>query len=40
MRNMNTYAQEMNGIAYDSIADKIYVTGKLWPYMYQVKFPH
>ena len=40
VRNMNTYAQEMNGIAYDSIADKIYVTGKLWPYMYEVKFPH
>jgi glutamine cyclotransferase len=40
VRNMNTYAQEMNGIAYDSIADKIYVTGKLWPNMYEVKFPH
>jgi glutamine cyclotransferase len=40
MRNMNAYAQEMNGIAYDSIADKIYVTGKLWPKMYEVKFPH
>ncbi len=40
VRNMNTYAQEMNGIAFDSIADKIYVTGKLWPYIYEVKFPH
>lgn len=31
---------EMNGIAYDSIADKIYITGKLWPVMYEVKFDH
>lgn len=34
------YCLEMNGIAYDSITDKIYVTGKLWPKMYEVKFPH
>jgi glutamine cyclotransferase len=32
--------QEMNGIAYDSIGDKIYITGKLWPKIYEVKFPH
>jgi glutamine cyclotransferase len=31
---------EMNGIAYDAAADKIYVTGKLWPHIYEVKFPH
>lgn len=31
---------EMNGIAYDSISDKILVTGKLWPYIYEVSFPH
>ena len=31
---------EMNGIAYDSIADRIFVTGKLWPKMYQVNFQH
>lgn len=31
---------EMNGIAYDSIADKIYITGKLWPLIYEVKFDH
>ena len=30
----------MNGIAYDSIADKIYVTGKLWPKIYEIKFNH
>lgn len=30
----------LNGIAYDAAADKIYVTGKLWPYIYQIDFPH
>ncbi|MBA3679670.1 MAG: glutaminyl-peptide cyclotransferase [Bacteroidetes bacterium] len=40
MRNLNPNALEMNGIAYDSIADKIYVTGKLWPKMFEVKFAH
>ncbi|MCW3085339.1 MAG: hypothetical protein JWP12_2705 [Bacteroidetes bacterium] len=29
-----------NGIAYDATADKIYVTGKLWPNLYELKFPH
>jgi len=28
---------EMNGIAYDSIADRIFVTGKLWPKIYEIK---
>jgi glutamine cyclotransferase len=40
LRNMYTCAQEMNGIAFDSITDKIYTTGKLWSNMYEVKFPH
>lgn len=31
---------EMNGIAYDSIANKIYVTGKMWPKIYEIKFDH
>lgn len=31
-------AMEMNGIAYDSAADKIYVTGKAWPNLYEVRF--
>ena len=33
-------ANVLNGIAYDSVADKIYVTGKLWPNIYQISFPH
>ncbi len=31
---------EMNGIAYDSVVNKIYVTGKLWPKIYEIKFSH
>ncbi|MEO5999815.1 MAG: glutaminyl-peptide cyclotransferase [Chitinophagaceae bacterium] len=31
-------ALEMNGIAYDSTANKIYVTGKAWPNLYEVRF--
>lgn len=27
-----------NGIAYDSVGKKIYVTGKLWPELYEVRF--
>ncbi len=28
---------EMNGIAYDTITDIMYVTGKMWPKVYQIK---
>lgn len=31
---------EMNGIAYDSISDKILVTGKLWPNFFEISFAH
>ena len=30
----------LNGIAYDSLTDKIYVTGKMWPKIYQIEFNH
>jgi glutamine cyclotransferase len=33
-------AQETNGIAFDSTTDKIYVTGKMWPTIYEIKFKH
>jgi glutaminyl-peptide cyclotransferase len=33
-------AQETNGIAFDSTMDKIYVTGKMWPTIYEIKFDH
>ena len=29
-----------NGIAYDSLTDKIYVTGKFWPTIYHINFKH
>jgi glutamine cyclotransferase len=28
---------EMNGIAYDKTSNKLYITGKLWPYVYEIK---
>ncbi|MBD0367952.1 MAG: glutaminyl-peptide cyclotransferase, partial [Flavisolibacter sp.] len=31
-------ADVLNGIAYDSITKKIYVTGKLWPEIYEIQF--
>ena len=34
------FAEETNGIAYDSVANKIYVTGKLWPTIYEIQFDH
>lgn len=37
VRNPNSL--ETNGIAYDSISDKVLVTGKLWPTIYEIKFP-
>lgn len=30
----------LNGIAYDAATDKVYVTGKLWPNIYQIDFEH
>ena len=27
----------LNGIAYDSATDRIFVTGKLWPRLYEIK---
>lgn len=39
-RAKNPRSLEMNGIAYDSISDKILVTGKFWPDIYEISFPH
>ncbi|MBS1664939.1 MAG: glutaminyl-peptide cyclotransferase [Bacteroidetes bacterium] len=38
-RNRYPGAEVLNGIAYDSTTDKIYVTGKLWSNIYEIKFP-
>lgn len=35
-----TGVAETNGIAYNPENDKIYVTGKLWPYIFEISFPH
>lgn len=34
---LNLESLETNGIAYDSISDKIVVTGKMWPKLYEIK---
>lgn len=39
-RSKHKASLEMNGIAYDSITDKIMLTGKFWPYVYELKFQH
>lgn len=38
-RNSYPDSDVLNGIAYDSTSGKIYVTGKLWPNIYEIKFP-
>ncbi len=30
----------MNGIAYDAVRDRLFVTGKLWPRLFEVKIRH
>jgi glutamine cyclotransferase len=30
-------ALEMNGIAYDTNTEKTYITGKLWPTIFEIK---
>lgn len=39
-KNKSRTADVLNGIAYDSASDRIYVTGKLWSNIYQINFPH
>lgn len=34
------YSDVLNGIAYDAAKDVILVTGKRWPTIYQINFPH
>lgn len=37
-KNKHANSLEMNGIAYDSNAGKIYISGKMWPEIYQIQF--
>lgn len=34
------HSMEMNGIAYDPVSGKTYITGKMWPILYQIQFAH
>ncbi len=38
-RNKYAGAEVLNGIAYDSTTQKVYITGKLWANIYEIKFP-
>jgi glutaminyl-peptide cyclotransferase len=38
-RNKYAGSEVMNGIAYDSTTGQILVTGKLWPEIYEIRFP-
>jgi glutamine cyclotransferase len=35
--NTFQHSEVANGIAYDSISNKLYVTGKLWPSIYRLE---
>ncbi|MES1161161.1 MAG: glutaminyl-peptide cyclotransferase, partial [Bacteroidota bacterium] len=37
-KNKSGSSDTLNGIAYDPATGKIYVTGKLWPNIYEIKF--
>jgi len=37
-RENNPQSESTNGIAYDSKRDRVYVTGKFWPYIFEIKF--
>ncbi len=39
-RNRYGRSAETNGIAYNPDTDKIYITGKLWPFIFEISFPH
>lgn len=39
IRSRKSNVDVLNGIAYDSASNKVYVTGKLWPNIYQIEFP-
>ena len=39
-KNRYPGSMEMNGIAYDSVSGKVYITGKMWPTLYEIQFAH
>ncbi|MBN2779053.1 MAG: glutaminyl-peptide cyclotransferase [Bacteroidales bacterium] len=36
----HAFSLEMNGIAYDSLSNRILITGKLWPKIYEITFDY
>jgi glutamine cyclotransferase len=38
-RNKYPGSREMNGIAFDSLAGNVYITGKMWPSVYTIRIP-
>lgn len=39
-RKKNPGSEATNGIAWDPAKDRILVTGKFWPFIFEIKFPH
>lgn len=39
-KSNNRNSLELNGIAYDPATDRVLVTGKMWPSIYEIKFDH
>ena len=39
-KNTNPGIGVMNGIAYDSISSNLFITGKLWPFIFELDFYH
>ena len=39
-KSLFTGSLEMNGIAYDSLSNNIFITGKMWPKIYEISFVH
>jgi glutamine cyclotransferase len=37
LRGLCTWKGVLNGIAYDKERGRLFVTGKLWPYIYEIK---
>lgn len=41
LREGETHGEDdvLNGIAYDAVGDRLFVTGKLWPKLYEIRLP-
>ncbi len=39
-RRVNPLSEATNGIAYDERKDKVFVTGKFWPFIFEIKFQY